>query len=1441
MILFLWIATIFGYVSPERLNAAALGGENLSNRFFKIGSFGSEFANFNVGLFGYLAYIYLPLLLIVVYRFYDDTSYSFRKVRLTFGYILLFISLLIFQALLFKVGFFGTFICDLLEPFIKIYGVFALAFLGVIVSLFLISQKEMLYILQYLGGTNKMFKNSLGTFLKEAGKKLKDIYVDFNMDYLQRANKKMLNLQYSEIVTMPKSKYTFECELVEPPLDSFAKMPKGAENTAFETDLSSNLNADVNIESKVINNETFEPKNSSELESNLQDSNKLENLDKNATLDSTINNALESSLIKLKTNSVKSSSQNSHIDITKISYLNDNFRHISPKNESENEDVLQRFQKANTHIKLSSDDNFAFSETKENVTIKLKDSKNHNVLESFVSPKSLAIKEEWLRQDTPKTNNEHSSNITIKKVSKNETLESNNMENLQKEVNNQINLIKKEESSILTNNLESNDGLKITLKTKDGSKVSEKKDFIAELRENSTEFIKPVVRENFENIEQNNKENSNIYNIESNIESSENRAKIIENKKIKLSNMPLESSYKVMNMDFTRENDKVDSIKETPNNDSILQEKLENIESNSNLQASQENFTQSPSDVANSCPINIVENAAPSEVLIQEITKPQLDSIKPQLDSITPQFEEIEQEIIIMPLNNIDNIESKKVSNFETFKDSNNIEIIEIPNILSEDSNNLDSKQKVIESSFNNNIKLENIESKEDSKDINIWQKIENETNLQDCIKTDSIKTDSINLDSKDSQTMQTTQDSIQIKPTQSTQINQDSTPSQTTQTTHATQDSISTKQTQIIQDSKKTDSTNPQPTQPSFYLPNEIPTMPIFNNLESKNITDSITFKTYPTFPNLDSINKTQTPQPTQVKTQNSTNNIESNKENITDSITLSLKDSINQNTQPQNIESTTQDSTIIKIKDTNHENTPQIRIKPQETTTTINPQESQITIKPQEPLETLNKTTTINTINIKPKEPQKITDSIINEPYILPPITLLQEPKNQSSIDDSEIDSKIENLLAKMRVFKIRGDIVGVFLGPVVTTFEFRPEADVKVNKVLGLQDDLAMSLKARNIRIQAPIPGKDVIGIEIPNNEAQTIYLRDILESSAFKESENALSIVLGKDIMGSPVIENLAKLPHLLVAGTTGSGKSVGVNTLILSLLYRNSPENLQLIMIDPKKVEFAPYEDLPHLITPIINSPTAAIKALHVAVEEMYKRYELLKEQKTKTILTYNEKMIDASQKMPYFVIIIDELAELMATGGKEAEGAITQIAQMGRAAGMHLIIATQRSSTNVVTGTLKANLPARLSYRVGNMVDSKVVIDTSGAERLLGNGDGLFVSPQGISRVHSPWVSEGEIEDIVNFIKQQREPNYDSRFIEEDSVAVDIESSSGGSGGDLIAQAKQVIMRDQKTSISYIQRQLGIGFNKAANIIEQLEKEGFLSAPNSKGKRDILG
>ena len=466
----------------------------------------------------------------------------------------------------------------------------------------------------------------------------------------------------------------------------------------------------------------------------------------------------------------------------------------------------------------------------------------------------------------------------------------------------------------------------------------------------------------------------------------------------------------------------------------------------------------------------------------------------------------------------------------------------------------------------------------------------------------------------------------------------------------------------------------------------------------------------------------------------------------------------------------------------------------------------------------------------------------------FTLPPLDLLNPPLAQKiDIDDSEIDIKVQNLFNKLRVFKIEGDIVRTYSGPVVTTFEFRPAPNVKVSRIQNLQDDLSMALKATSIRIQAPIPGKDVVGIEIPNNKIQTIYLREIFESDEYRNADANLPIALGKDVIGNPVIEDLAKLPHLLIAGTTGSGKSVGINAMILSLLYRHTPKDLRFIMIDPKFLEFGLYKDIPHLLTPIITDPKKAIIALSKAVEEMNRRYELMDKAKVKTIVGYNELVEvngggNQADKLPYIVIIIDEFADLMIMGGREAEQFLISLAGKARASGIHLIIATQRPTVNVVTGLIKGNLPSKISYRVGSKIDSKVILDETGAEALLGRGDLLFSKTNNIVRLHAPYNDEREIERIVEFLKAQQEVQYDEFFSLEQKEPVGTpQPTQISSEGDYKERAKEIILQSGKTSISYLQRGLGVGFNKAASIIESLEKDGFLSPPNSKGVREIIG
>ena len=462
----------------------------------------------------------------------------------------------------------------------------------------------------------------------------------------------------------------------------------------------------------------------------------------------------------------------------------------------------------------------------------------------------------------------------------------------------------------------------------------------------------------------------------------------------------------------------------------------------------------------------------------------------------------------------------------------------------------------------------------------------------------------------------------------------------------------------------------------------------------------------------------------------------------------------------------------------------------------------------------------------------------------FKLPKLEFLQKaPKVTKKVNEAEIDQKIDDLMAKLQQFRIEGEVVRTYSGPLVTTFEFKPAPNVKVSKILGLQDDLAMALSAETIRIQAPIPGRDVVGIEIPNANIDTIYLREILESDIFKEAKSPLTVALGKDIVGNPFITDLKKLPHVLIAGTTGSGKSVGINAMILSLLYRNDPDQLKLMLIDPKMLEFSMYNDIPHLITPVITEPVKAIAALANMVGEMERRYKLMSESRTKNIENYNDKAKrEGYEPFPFIVIVIDELADLMMNGGKEVELSIARLAQKSRACGIHLIVATQRPSVDVVTGLIKANLPSRLSYRVSQRIDSKVILDAMGAESLLGRGDGLFTPPgsTGLVRIHAPWNTEDEIDKVVEYLKDQRAPDYDESYLLATGG-----TSSGGNDSDiavdpLFEDAKNIVLNDQKTSISYLQRKLQIGYNRSANIVEQLEAKGILSAPNTKGNREIL-
>ena len=496
-----------------------------------------------------------------------------------------------------------------------------------------------------------------------------------------------------------------------------------------------------------------------------------------------------------------------------------------------------------------------------------------------------------------------------------------------------------------------------------------------------------------------------------------------------------------------------------------------------------------------------------------------------------------------------------------------------------------------------------------------------------------------------------------------------------------------------------------------------------------------------------------------------------------------------------------------------------------------------------------TINGVEILNEVAENKKLLEQIEKGKVEKPkdFALPPLKFLNDPPKRShSVNEAEIDQKISDLLDKLRKFKIDGDVVRTYTGPIVTTFEFRQAPHIKVSKILTLQDDLAMALRAQTIRIQAPIPGKDVVGIEVPNKNIETVYLKEILDSEVFKNSSSPLTIALGKDIVGAPFVTDLKKLPHLLIAGTTGSGKSVGINAMLLSLLYRNSPQTLRLMMIDPKMLEFSIYNDIPHLLTPVITQAKQAITALSNMVAEMERRYKIMSHTRTKNIESYNEKMKEeGGEQFPYIVVIIDELADLMMTSGKDVELYIGRLAQMARASGIHLIVATQRPSVDVVTGLIKANLPSRISYRVGQRIDSKVILDQMGAESLLGRGDMLFTPPgsPGVIRLHAPFASEKEIDTIVNFLKAQQEVVYDDRFLVEEGASGGGGAGSGAVAGELdelYEEAKEIVLSEQKTSISYLQRRLKIGYNRAATIIEQMEQMGVLSPMNAKGQRDIL-
>jgi DNA segregation ATPase FtsK/SpoIIIE, S-DNA-T family len=509
--------------------------------------------------------------------------------------------------------------------------------------------------------------------------------------------------------------------------------------------------------------------------------------------------------------------------------------------------------------------------------------------------------------------------------------------------------------------------------------------------------------------------------------------------------------------------------------------------------------------------------------------------------------------------------------------------------------------------------------------------------------------------------------------------------------------------------------------------------------------------------------------------------------------------------------------------------------------------------------------------TVAARGRKPQKSADD-----FELPDLELLSEPKKISRGMDLSPDQLEENARALEGVledFGVKGQIVSVKPGPVVTLYELEPAPGIKSSRVISLADDIARSMSAISARV-AVVQGRNAIGIELPNAKRETVYLREMFQTENFTNSSGHLQVALGKNIGGEPIYADLARMPHLLIAGTTGSGKSVGINTLILSLLYRLPPERCKLIMIDPKMLELSVYEGIPHLLAPVVTDPKKAVVALKWAVREMEERYKKMSKVGVRNLDGYNTRvaqMLEKGEKLsrtiqtgfdaetgeptyeqeemdtallPYIVVIIDEMADLMMVAGKDIEGAVQRLAQMARAAGIHVIMATQRPSVDVITGTIKANFPTRISFQVTSKIDSRTILSEMGAEQLLGQGDMLYMAGGGrISRLHGPFVSDGEVEAIVKHLKGQGQPDYVEAVTEEadeDYGDSPVGMEGGSSGDSLYDQAVAVVLRDKKVSTSYVQRRLQVGYNKAASLIERMEKEGLISGANATGKREIL-
>jgi len=457
------------------------------------------------------------------------------------------------------------------------------------------------------------------------------------------------------------------------------------------------------------------------------------------------------------------------------------------------------------------------------------------------------------------------------------------------------------------------------------------------------------------------------------------------------------------------------------------------------------------------------------------------------------------------------------------------------------------------------------------------------------------------------------------------------------------------------------------------------------------------------------------------------------------------------------------------------------------------------------------------------------------------LPPLTLLSKSDQVQEKVDNEVYYKLSKQLEqKLKNFGVSGKVVGISPGPVVTTYEYAPAPGVKINKIAGLADDLALGLKAQSVRVVGSVPGKAALGIEIPNEIRQIVYIRELLGAEKYRANSHKLTIALGLDVVGNLAMANLAKMPHLLIAGATGAGKSVGINTIIASILYNATPQEVRFLMVDPKRIELSGYEGIPHLLHPVVVDPKLASRALNWAVREMERRYRLLEEARVKSFDSYNE---TNTEKLPYIVVIVDELADLMMVASKDVEAAIARLAQMARAAGIHMILATQRPSVDVLTGLIKANFPTRISFKVSSKIDSRTILDASGAEHLLGAGDMLFLAPgtANLKRIHGAYISEKETADIVDFWKQQGSSSYDEAVMEEiEKEQTGTESDGDDDFDERYDEAVALVAEAGQASISMVQRRLRVGYNRAARMIEMMEKEGLVGPADGAKPREVI-